>query len=56
MQNDRNQKKAVRFETSNLTGELKEYLFQTTRLWEKLVVLTVKFKNPGRQKKKREVN
>ena len=56
MQNERNQKKAVRFETSNLTSELKGYLFQTTKLWEELVVLTAKFKKPRSQKKKREVN
>ena len=39
----------------NLTGKLKGYLFQKTKLWEELVVLTVKFKKPRSQKKKQEV-
>ena len=43
LQNDRNQQKTAR------------YLFQKTKLWEELVVLTVKFKKPRSQKKKQEV-
>ena len=39
----------------NLTGKLKGYLFQKTKLWEELVVLTAKFKKPRSQKKKQEV-
>ena len=57
MQNDKNQKKAVS-KIWNLKPYwwANEYLFQTTRLWKELVVLTVKFKKPRSQKKKWEVN
>ena len=36
-------------------GKLKGYLFQKTKLWEELVVLTPKVKKPRSQKKKQEV-
>ena len=55
VQNDRNQQKTVRFQSWKLIGKLKGYLFQKTKLWEELVVLTVKFKKPRSQKKKQEV-
>ena len=55
LQNDRNEQKTARFKSWNLTGKLKGYLFQKTKLWEELVVLTVKFKKPRSQKKKQEV-
>ena len=57
MQNDKNKKKAVS-KIWNLKPYwwANEYLFQTTRLWKELVVLTVKLKKPRSQKKKREVN
>ena len=47
--------KTLRFQSWNLTGKLKGYLFQKTKLWEELVVLTAKFKKPRSQKKKQEV-
>ena len=55
LENDRNQQKTVRFQSWNLTGKLKGYLFRKTKLWEELVVLKVKFKKPRSQKKKQEV-
>ena len=55
MQNDRNQPKTVRFKSWNLRGKLKGYLFQKTKLWEELVLLTAKVKKPRSQKKKQEV-
>ena len=45
LQNDRDQQKTARFKSWNLTGKLKGYLFQKTKLWEELVVLTAKFKS-----------
>ena len=36
-------------------GKLKGFMFQKTKLWEELVVLTAKFKKPWSQKKKQEV-
>ena len=55
LQNDRNQQKTARFQSLNLTGKLKGYLFQKTKLWEELVVLTAKVKKPRSQTKKQEV-
>ena len=55
LQNDRNQQKTGRFQSLNLTGKLKGYLFQKTILWEELVVLTAKVKKPRSQTKKQEV-
>ena len=55
LQNDRNQQKTARFKSWNLTGKLKGYLFQKTKLWEELVALTAKVKKPRSQKKKQEV-
>ena len=45
----------IRCKSWNLTGKLKEYMFQKTKLWEELVVLTAKFKKPRSQKRKQEV-
>ena len=56
LQNDRNQQKTARFKSWNLTGKLKGYLFQKTKLWEELVALTAKVKKPRSQKKKQEVS
>ena len=36
LQNGRNQQKTARFKSWNLTGKLKGYLFQKTKLWEEL--------------------
>ena len=55
LQNCRNQQKTARFKSWNLTGKLKGYLFQKTKLWEELVVLTAKLKKPRSQKKKQQV-
>ena len=52
---NRNQQKIARFRSWNLSGKLKEYQFQKTKLWEELVVLTAKVKKPRSQKKKQEV-
>ena len=52
LQNDRNQQKTARFKSWNLTGKLKGYLFQKTKLCEELVVLTAKVKKPWSQGKK----
>ena len=56
LQNDRNQQKTARFKSWNLTGKLKDYLFQKTKLREELVALTAKVKKPRSQKKKQEVS
>ena len=46
-------RKNARFKSSNVTGKLKGYLFQLTKLWEELVVLTAKLKKPQSQKKEK---
>ena len=38
--------KVIRFQSSNLNSKLKEYLLQTTKLWEELVVPPEKEKKP----------
>ena len=48
-------RKNARLKSSNTTGKLKGYLFQLTKLWEELVVLTAKLKKPQSQKMKQEV-
>ena len=55
LQNDRNRQKTAIFKSWNLKGKLKGYLFQKTKLWKELVVLTAKLKKPRSQKKKQEV-
>ena len=48
--------KNARFKSSNLTGELKGYLFQLTKLWEELVVLTATLKNATKPKEETKSN
>ena len=55
LQNDRNQQKTAKFKSWNLPGKLKGYLFQKTKLWGELVVLTAKVKKSRSQKKKQGV-
>ena len=47
--------KIIRFQSSNFNSNLKEYLFQTTKLWEELVVPPKKEKKT-QLKPREEVN
>lgn len=47
--------KIIGFQSPNFTGKLPGYLFQSTKLWEELVVLTKKWKKL-RLKPKEEIN
>ena len=47
--------KIIRFQSSNFNSNLKEYLFQTTKLWEELVVQPEKEKKT-QLKPREEVN
>ena len=47
--------KIIRFQSSNFTITLKEYLFQTAKMWKELVELTETQKKPRLQPKE-EVN